>query len=318
MSRNQISIAETHRELSRLMYPLSKRVQHRIEQMLRNREDPVPIRLWNEFPVDGYAQYNFCLQNSIPISVEHMMFENLDEAIVYVCATQIERSDLSIPFRRYLLGKLYASELAISHSGRRYTGPHSNIPICTFCKYTSRNVDITSIPRNGEWTIHRLGQAYGISRVSVRSYKRFANAIDIIREKDAEMAEIILSGICRLTYKEVEQIANMNNAEISQYRYGFLQAHKPIRRSKKQSPETANETEAENKPPEKNIKNMPEYDPDAEASTLIFTIPSWCSSMERFLRTDLSVISEKAKQTLLREVQALQDKTLELQIEMEE
>ena len=34
-------------------------------------------------------------------------------------------------------------------------------------------------------------------------------------------------------------------------------------------------------PPKAEIKNMPKFDPDAEISSLLLTIPSWISSIER-------------------------------------
>ncbi len=47
------------------------------------------------------------------------------------------------------------------------------------------------------------------------------------------------------------------------------------------------------------IKNMPEYDPDAEISALAFTVPSWTSSINR-VRTNakLSETSDNACERL--------------------
>ena len=318
MNNNDSTVPDVFSELNKLMYPLSKRARHKMEQALRNSETPVSIRLWNDYPVDGYEQYDFCVQNGIPVTVETMRFKNLDDAIVYVCATQIERDDLSIQFRKYLLGKLYASEIELSRNEWIRINGQTRVPLCTFYKYTAREVDITRDPAGREWTSSRLGQAYNISHVSIRKYKRFAGAVDALREKDAEMADIVLSGISRLSFNEVIRLADMDTAEIVRFRNKWLQECKPYRQIEKTVTVPRNEEEEPPKPAEKSIKDMPDYDPDAEASMLIFTIPSWCSSLERFLRTDHSVISEKARETLLREVQTLQDKTLELQIEMEE
>lgn len=47
------------------------------------------------------------------------------------------------------------------------------------------------------------------------------------------------------------------------------------------------------------IKNMPDYDPDAEVTGLTLTIPSWATSLSRTRRnTDLSSISLKARMNL--------------------
>lgn len=47
------------------------------------------------------------------------------------------------------------------------------------------------------------------------------------------------------------------------------------------------------------IKNMPEYDPDAEITGLTLTIPSWANSINRTKsNTDLSSVSVKARTNL--------------------
>lgn len=55
------------------------------------------------------------------------------------------------------------------------------------------------------------------------------------------------------------------------------------------------------------IKDMPEYDPDAEISSLIFTIPSWIGSLDRVLSLDTyKVASPKAKVKLKQELKKLE------------
>ena len=47
------------------------------------------------------------------------------------------------------------------------------------------------------------------------------------------------------------------------------------------------------------IKNTPDFDPDAEITGLILTIPSWASSIRRTRsHTDLSKVSLKARMNL--------------------
>jgi len=59
--------------------------------------------------------------------------------------------------------------------------------------------------------------------------------------------------------------------------------------------------------PEISVKNMPAYDPDAEILSLVFTIPSWISSIERtHSSADFKEVSSSARQRLEYELSRLQ------------
>ena len=54
------------------------------------------------------------------------------------------------------------------------------------------------------------------------------------------------------------------------------------------------------------IKNMPVFDPDAEVSSLAFTIPSWCSTIGRTQRcANLKCVSAVAKMRLIGQLETL-------------
>ena len=59
--------------------------------------------------------------------------------------------------------------------------------------------------------------------------------------------------------------------------------------------------------PENSVKTMPAYDPDAEVSSLIFTIPSWVNSINRVSQMPkLIEVSPTAKTRLKEELLKLQ------------
>ena len=67
------------------------------------------------------------------------------------------------------------------------------------------------------------------------------------------------------------------------------------------------------------VKDMPEFDPDAEISSLTLTIPSWQSSIERAKNTaDLTCVSQQAKGNLVRALNELRNTIADLLSEMEE
>ena len=66
-------------------------------------------------------------------------------------------------------------------------------------------------------------------------------------------------------------------------------------------------------PQQRTIKDMPEYDPDAEVMTLLLTLPSWTDKIRKTREsTDLTIISRNAAIHLERELIRHSDETLEM------
>jgi hypothetical protein len=67
--------------------------------------------------------------------------------------------------------------------------------------------------------------------------------------------------------------------------------------------DTASETERKKTV---TVKDVPPFDPDAEAASMIYTIPAWVNSLERiFARGDFSQVSFDARYKLRKELTAL-------------
>lgn len=319
MPKKYKPITDPIAELKKLMYPLSNRMRRQMEFSLKDRDTPFTLHVWNNFPVDGPEIYDLCLRKRIPFNVADISFSCAEEAVVYVCVTQIERDDLSIQFRRYLLGKLVCAEMELEKHNRCHIKGVGMVPICYFSRYTNRSIDSRLRPSGGNWAVFRIGQAYNITVPTIHKYKRFALTVDVLRDKNEDMANIILSGICHMSYNDVLNLSQQTPAEIEAFKNNWEKNYKPgssVNAPRQKKREPGNDDAARD---EKNIKDMPAFDPDAEASALIFTIPSWCGSLDRFLKkTNSATISLQARESLLDAIDKLQEKTLEIQIGMEE
>ena len=123
------------------------------------------------------------------------------------------------------------------------------------------------------------------------------------------MATKILSGRYKISHKGVltlaqrsaEEIASLNKRlEKSQYPFARYQT---TRHEIEGSPSPARQDQVR----QPNIKDMPEYDPDAEVIGLTLTIPSWSSSIDRIGRTDLDSVSASARAKLFNALTDLQN-----------
>ena len=70
--------------------------------------------------------------------------------------------------------------------------------------------------------------------------------------------------------------------------------------------------------PKESIKNMPKFDPDASVTELYLTIPSWISSITRTQKnSDLSIISDNARSTVIQELKILIQEADRLLLQLE-
>jgi len=128
----------------------------------------------------------------------------------------------------------------------------------------------------------RVGLKYDCSADAVGHRERYAKAIDRIREINPNGAEALLFGKISLQYSKVilpskkqpkaiqsalERLANPNVTFADVF------------------PEYSGKAK-------KSVKDVPAYDPDAQVTGLLYTMPSWMDCLERVgLGTDFGVIS---------------------------
>ena len=108
-------------EFRDLIRPLLKDEYRHLEAALLADGCREPITVWKGIIVDGHNRYEICRRLGIPFEVRERHFDNREEAIIWICANQLGRRNISDETRRYLIGKRYEAEKVIA--GRRnYSG----------------------------------------------------------------------------------------------------------------------------------------------------------------------------------------------------
>ena len=303
----QIWKLKIDREFQELIRPLFKNEYLQLEENLLADGCREPISVWNDVIVDGHNRYRICTQHEIPFAVEEMYFSCREEAIAWICANQLGRRNLTEESRKYLIGKQYESEKIIS---RRHAIYQSSTEESTALPYESFNPASDSRPaETRKKTGERIAEENHISHGTVEKYSVYAKAIEEIRKKEPHMATKILSGRYKISHKGVltlaqrsaEEIASLNKRlEKSQYPFARYQT---TRQEIQGSPPPVRQDQGR----QPNIKDMPEYDPDAEVIGLTLTIPSWSSSIDRIVRSDLDNVSASARARLFNALTDLQN-----------
>jgi len=279
MSENNNTTLKTDENFERLISALSyEEFRHLEHDILRDgcRE---PICVWNNTIVDGYNRYEICTRLQIPYDIQNIDFNYQEAVISWICANQLNRQNISNEMRMYLIGKRYEAEKILSARTVAGLNPLSKNEIISIMRAES---SFNKSPR--EISV-RLGEEYRISYATVKKYGQYATALDSLFKLIPDFAKKILSGIIKISQDNVIELSELNSKDV-QFLYkklsdeadnyiGYANICKVL--PKRQSPSR--------QPiqiiPSGSVKNMPVYDPDAEISSLAFTIPSWVSSIKR-------------------------------------
>lgn len=243
-----------------------------MEKELLRSGSQIKISLWGDIILEGFTQYELCCQNNLPISSQRIPVQNRHEAISWACAAQLRRDDLPEEMRTYLIGKRYSVEKGVP--GR--PSPHLSGTQSILCE---QNTPDHMAIKTAIW----LGMEYHLSRSTVTRYAVYASAIDQLSHIAPHLAAAILSGQLKLTRRAVIRLAQLPDEEL---RYADSNPHKyfvgtPQYRRKRGRPLLCAQTSHAPSSAVMLVKQMPDYDPDADISGLTLTIPSWISSIKR-------------------------------------
>lgn len=287
------------REFRDLIRPLMKDEYRLLETALLEDGCREPITVWKGVIVDGHNRYEICSRLGIPFEVRERHFDNREEAIIWICANQLGRRNISDETRRYLIGKRYEAEKVIA--GRRnYSGWNQYRK-----REESEDLPYEVIDPDAQQekirTSQRIGEEYHLAHGTVEKYGTYSKAIDQIAKKDPAILPRILSGRYKISHDNVIALSRMSPQEVKK----FGKQMKVMRKTSPVVPYVVSRSQLGQITPEQPtplqtaIKTMPDFDPDAEVTGLTLTIPSWTSSINRTRNnSNLKTVSLKARMSL--------------------
>ena len=271
-------------EFRDLIRPLLKDEYRHLEAALLADGCREPITVWKGIIVDGHNRYEICRRLGIPFEVRERHFDNREEAIIWICANQLGRRNISDETRRYLIGKRYEADL-----------PYEVIE--------------PDAQQERIRTSQRIGEEYHLAHGTVEKYGAYSKAVDQIAKKDPSMLPRILSGRYKISHENVLALSRMSQQEVKR----FGRQMKAMRQSSTVVPYGVSRSQLGQITPkpqitlQPGIKNMPDFDPDAAIAGLTLTIPSWTSSINRALNSsNMNTVSIKARTNLQQALMNLQ------------
>lgn len=302
-------------EFKHLIRPLRQREYAQLEQNILSDGCRDPIVVWNDVIVDGHNRYEICMRHDIPFEVKNMEFECREAAIAWICANQLGRRNITEETRKFLIGMQYENEKVVTRIRNRLGKNQHSIGSSAMSEAEEDRVC-------RHWTARRIAEENNVSAATVQKYAIFTRALEEIGKKEPKLVPKILSGQYKIAHKHVMEMAELpaqdlrrinrkierNPAEFMQYK-----ATRPVVQGGRFEAVPGDLQAAPS------VKDMPEFDPDAEISSLTLTIPSWQSSIERAKNTaDLTSVSPQAKGNLVRALNELSNTIADLLLEMED
>lgn len=294
-----------------LIPPLNKAEYTELEKSLIKEGCREPLITWNGYLIDGHNRYEICTRLNIKYKVANMPFESEEDAISWICSNQLGRRSISEETRKYLIGKRYEAEKII---GERRSNRGIN-------QYTPEQKRPVGRPASNDYrhrTADKLGKEYHVSHGTIKNYGSFSRVVDRIGERAPALATQILAGKVKISQKGLTELVEMNDSEMDAVTSSISERgeYVPYNNTRREIHELTKKTETQVAP---SVKDMPAYDPDAEAVGLTLTIPTWASSIERIDGImDKTKLSKKARKKLIEALQMLKMKINEMLSELGE
>lgn len=100
-------------EFRRLFFNKSNEKIQKLKTSILSNGCINPLHVWNGILLDGYDRYEICLDNDIPFEICEINFKNRNEVIEWICLNQLNRKDLTLKMKAYLIGKLFLTQRSL-------------------------------------------------------------------------------------------------------------------------------------------------------------------------------------------------------------
>lgn len=252
-------------EIRRLVFPYSQEERDVLEQQILRHGCCQPVVVWYGYLIQGFEQYDICMEHGIPFEIKNISFRVREEVISITCRDELGSRYLPENQRRYLIGKRYNADIVI--------GAHNAAGTDQFKERTRRD-----IPRGKKFYESNAGrikdllaEEYHLNESSITRYSAYAQSIDYIASIKPEAVHQILAGEMKTSIEAVMACYGKQEDEVAKLLAATRKSVSVKRAVCLKEEDGAGIT----------IKDMPAFDPDAEINSLALTIPSWISSINR-------------------------------------
>jgi hypothetical protein len=156
---------------------------------------------WGDTLVDGHNRYEICNRRGFEYTVRQMDFDSREDVIIWICANQNARRNITLEQKAYLLGKRYEAEK--KKQAGNPTGRNQYTEEC------AQSGHITGPNR----TAKRIAAELDIGSNTVRRAADFSRAVDTLAADSPTIKRKILSGEVKQARTAIVEIAAKPESE---------------------------------------------------------------------------------------------------------
>lgn len=300
-------------EFQSLDIPVSPEKYAEMEFQIKKDIYKVPVVIWRDYIIEGFQRYNLYQKHHKYYSVDSPYFGNRYIAVAWSCRNQLKRTDLTANAEAWLLYRLYDVEKKIAQKKKA----RDQFQYRQLSPSTHSWVDEPHPRRENDTVQRRISSEYGISSATLRRYISFGESIDQLEKLFPGVRKRILTGELEVAKARAPELLQMPRQDlrdmIENPRCHRLDPPKDEIKEKKTGDSNRRAHGIQLKP---GIKEMPQYDPDAELNGLTYTVGAWKSAVSKTIEIidfdKASVIGKyrlrRALEELLAEINKLNQK----------
>lgn len=290
-----------NKEFEFLIQPRSESYADELAEDIVDNGCTAPIEVWENYIIDGHLRYEICRKWEVPFQIKTLSFRSQNEVLSYLCEKQLKRDDLTKEYQRYLLGRQFRANMEIATC--RYMEEHPEQKLNPYGQVSQKYVKKYEVAK-------KVGINHNLRTATIVKYDVYACSLDKIRSLEPEVALKILSGELHVSHENMIELARLPRkdilglkkllAETDIDRIGYSQLRHELQWKRMSTGQPCPRTVLQRKKDsEAKIKQTPTQDPNAELSSLGYTIPSWISIINRSIElTDFPSTSKTARSNL--------------------
>lgn len=274
----------------RLELPLGKNDAKSLENEIIAHGYNQPFLCWNNYLLFDFDVFDICKKYKIKCSIKKKEYPNLEVAISEICKERLVSDCRNECLREYLIGSRFIAEKELAKKQPQISDSH----------YTYDN--------SATQTRAKLAKEYGVSEQTIYKYVLYAETLNNIADLSKALFFRIVSEDIKVSRETLHAILKMSDLPRKKAIDKLLSGTIASGSKKENSRGSIN---AKSSLPDNNenvfisetIKGIPKYDPNSELKSLIYTVPTWNSSLNRVKRVaHMSEANSDTKNRLRKEL----------------
>lgn len=265
-------------EFKSLCIPIPGTEYASLEYVIKKEVAHPAVIVWKNYIIDGFEQYNLYQKYHRYYSTEELFFGTRDQAAAWICTHQLERTNLNMNARAWLLYRLYCAERKIIRKKQA-----KETFQCKQLSPSSRFEDDSVSPLKEETTVlERISREYRLSSATLRRYVVFGKGLDQLEKRFSGVRNRILTGELEMARVHMSDLLAMPQGELQE----MIDNPKcrrltPPKQEKPEKQIVSGSGRTRSMKLKTGIKEIPAYDPDAELKGLTYTVGAWKSAVKR-------------------------------------